>query len=129
MAISEVTQRDTQLEKQRAGFMALTLTNFDNDSEPAIAAGSVVELSGSLYSITSAESIGGSATAGANYIYFDSTGTSFDYSTTAPAWSDAKQGWYNGTDRAVAGFTFSSPDYTDKFLYLHKDSPSLRADN
>ena len=118
MAISAVVQRDTQLEKQRAGFLALTLTNFDNNNEPAITAGSVIEISGSLYEVTVAEVIGGAAVAGANYIYFANDGSAFNYSNVAPTWSDAKQGWYNaGNDRAVAGFTFDSPDYERKYIF------------
>lgn len=44
------------------------------------------------------------------YIYIDDSAAtypslntaSFTHSTTAPTWSDAKQGWYNGDDRNIA---------------------------
>ena len=112
MANTIIVQRDTQLERQRAGFIALSLTNFTNDDEPTIAAGSVVEISGSLYSVTSNQSIAGwgAIANGPVWVKLVPDGTNpftAEYTSTAPTWFDSKQGWYDGTgtDRYVAGLT------------------------
>ena len=112
MANTIIVQRDTQLERQRAGFIALSLTNFTNDDEPTISAGSVVEISGSLYSVTSNQSITGwgAIANGQVWVKLAPDGTNpftAEYTSTAPTWFDSKQGWYDdtGTDRYVAGLT------------------------
>ena len=123
MANAIVTQRDTQLERQRAGYIQLSLTNFTNNNEPTIAAGSVVEISGTLYSVTSNESIAGwgAISNGPVWIKLVPDGVnpfSAEYTATAPTWIDAKQGWYDGTgtDRYVAGLTKTGASgYADKF--------------
>ena len=123
MAITQITQRDTQLEKQRLGFNGVSLTNIDNFNAPSIASGSVVELSGSIYSITSDESITGTASAGINYIYLLSDGSAFEYSSTEPTWSNAKCGWYNVTnDRCVASFALDGSDYREKYIVYGVDA-------
>ena len=38
----------TTIEKQRKGFISLSLTNYDNNSLPEISAGSYVEIAGAL---------------------------------------------------------------------------------
>ena len=124
MANTIIVQRDTQLERQRAGFIALSLTNFTNDDEPTIAAGSVVEISGSLYSVTSNQSITGwgSISNGPVWVKLIPDGTNpftAEYTATAPTWFDSKQGWYDGTgtDRYVAGLTKTGASgYSDKSI-------------
>ena len=123
MANAIVTQRDTQLERQRAGYIQLSLTNFTNNDEPTIAAGSVVEISGTLYSVTTNESITGWAgvSNGPVWIKLAPDGTdpfTAEYTDVAPTWIDSKQAWYDGTgtDRYVAGLTKTGASgYEDKF--------------
>ena len=125
MANAIVTQRDTQLERQRAGYIQLSLTNFTNDDEPTIAAGSVVEISGTLYSVTGNESITGWAgvSNGPVWIKLVPDGTepfTAEYTDVAPTWFDAKQGWYDGTgtDRYVAGLTKTGASgYAQKYVF------------
>lgn len=112
MANVLVTQRDTQLERQRAGFVALSLTNFLNDDAPAIAAGAVVEISGSVYEVTTNEAVTGwaSVSHGVVWIKLIPSGTdpfTAEFTAVAPTWNDAKQGWYDatGAERYVAGLT------------------------
>jgi hypothetical protein len=124
LANTIVTQRDTQLEKQRVGLFALTITNLTNDDEPAIASGSVVEISGTLYSFTSNEAITGwsGMSNGSVWIKLVPDGTNpctAEFTDTAPTWSDGKQGWYDGTgtDRYVAGLQKTGASgYEEKFL-------------
>lgn len=128
MANTIVTQRDTQLEKQRVGLSMLTITNFINDDEPAIASGSVVEISGSLYSFTANEAITGWAgmSDGLVWIKLVPDGTNpctAEFTDTAPTWNDAKQGWYDGTgtDRYVARLEKAGASgYTRKLLMKDK---------
>lgn len=74
----------------------VSLTNYDNTSLPAIAAGSCIEINGAFYEVTVNEAIGGSASDGANYIICTPSTSTFSaaWTTTAPTWSDAKQGFY-----------------------------------
>ncbi len=123
MANSQVTTRDTQLEKQRIGFLQLTLTNFASTSEPAIAAGSVVEVGGSLYVFSGDEAITGWGAIGNDtdcYIRLPYNGAlTAEFTTVAPTWSASKQGWYDGIKRYVAGLHrgAGAGDYEDKWIY------------
>jgi len=108
------------IEKQRKGFIALSLTNYDSDSLPAIAAGSYVEISGALYGFTSEEAIGGTPTSGQiNYIMVDPTPITAAWTTTAPTWSDAKNGWYDAAvaKRYVGGCYYDGTNYKGKGVY------------
>ncbi len=129
MANSQVTTRDTQLEKQRIGLLQLSLTNFANTSEPAIAAGSVVEVGGSLFVFTSNEAItgwGGVSNDTDAYIKLvPGVGlVTAEFVEAAPTWSDAKQGWYDGNDRYVAGLHrgASAAVYDDKVVFSEMQS-------
>lgn len=124
MANSQVTTRDTQLEKQRIKKLDVSLTNFANTSAPQIAAGSVVEVNGSLYSFTSDESISGWTSIANNtdcYIKLTAGASSVtaSYTTTPPTWSHAKQGWYDGNERYIGGVHrgASSAVYDNKWIY------------
>lgn len=114
---------------------SITLTNFDNSTQPAIAAGSIVECNGALYSFSSEESISltdpvTSSTVADGTVYVclvPSTSTiTAAFTATAPTWSDSKQGWY-GTGwqanyRYVGGCYKDSTDYIGKFLYNRKNA-------
>ncbi len=124
MANSQVTIRDTQLEKQRIGFLRLSMTNFDNTSEPAIDGGSVVEIGGSLVVFSSNEAItgwGGVANDTDCYIKLvPGVGlVTAEFVEEPPTWSDGKQGWYDGIHRYVAGLHkgAGAGDYEDKWIY------------
>ena len=99
-------------EKRDRGYESVTLTEYDTITVPQIAAGSVLEVNGTMYYAATAQSISGSASAGLNYIKF--VADTPTWTTTAPTWSDAKQGWYEGSDRYL--FTC----YTDKIFYYDK---------
>ena len=67
---SNWTELLTTIEKQRRGYNGISLTNYDNNSLPAIAAGSYFEISGALYGFESEEAITGTPSSGnTNYIY------------------------------------------------------------
>jgi len=93
----------TQVEYHRRGFIALSLTNYDNDSVPQIAVGSLVGINFSLFVFASAGSIGGTPQTGTNYIRLEVSGegnyqtVDAVWTTTTPTWFDSKQGWYDAT--------------------------------
>ena len=84
------------LDKTFKGLHQVSLTNYDNTSESQIAAGSVVENNGALYTFNSNESITGSPSDGTVYIRLVPAGDTItaEYTNTKPTWSDSKQGWY-----------------------------------
>jgi len=59
MALAQVTVYATQIAKQRLGYQAISLTNYNNDLEPQIAAGSKVEIGSALFEAAANESISG----------------------------------------------------------------------
>jgi len=114
------TELLTTIEKQRKGYLGISLTNYDNNSLPAIAAGSYFEISGALYGFESEEAITGSPSSGnTNYIYINGTTFIPVWTTTAPTWSDAKNGWYDAgeTHRYVGGCYYDGSNYSGKWVY------------
>lgn len=84
------------LDKAYKGLHQVSLTNYNTTAESQIAAGSVVENNGALYTFNSNESITGSPSGGTVYIRLVPSGDTItaEYTNTAPTWSDSKQGWY-----------------------------------
>ncbi len=116
----------TQVEKQRLGFIGLSLTNYDNNSVPQIAAGSCVEISGSIFQFPSNDTITGTPSSGnINYIILtvsgsgDSQTVGASWTTTVPSWNTSKQGWYDATNakRYVAECYYEDLNYTGKLDY------------
>jgi hypothetical protein len=119
------------IDKERLGYQAISLTHAADNVAPAIAAGSKVEIGGALFDITGDEAItdGGIANSSQVYFYLHVSGASFTASgsITTPTWDTAKQGWYNGTDRAIGGCSKDSGgNYTLKWLYEDKQVDSIR---
>jgi hypothetical protein len=87
----------------------LTLTNYNNTTVPAIAAGSAIEVNGTLYKADTEEAISTtdpvtSATVADGTVYVvivpGATTATAAFTATAPTWSDSKQGWYGTGDYA-----------------------------
>jgi len=123
MTLSQVTVYANQIAKQRLGYQAISLTNYDNDNEPQIAAGSKVEIGGALFEAVSNENISGwagisnSSDVYIKLIVSGATATA-EFTDTPPTWSTSKQGWYNGDDRYIGGlYKDGSGNYTDKHLF------------
>lgn len=104
-----------------------TLTEMDTTTVPEIAAGSYIEVNGTLFKFDSDESISTtdpvtSSTVADGTVYImivPSTDTcAAAFTATAPTWSDSKQGWYGTGDyasyRYVGGCTKTSINYTGK---------------
>lgn len=119
-AASDWSNFVTIVERNLRGWMALSLTNIDNTSEPAVAAGSAVEVGGTVYAFDIEEAItgwGGISNSEDVWIKVVPSGSSITaaFTTTPPTWSDAKQGWYDGVDRYVAWLLKDAAgDYTPK---------------
>lgn len=92
----------TTLDDTRRGYHQVSLTEMTTTTVPKIAAGSLIEVAGALYSFASDETLGGSPSDGTVYIYIVPAGATCTavMTNTAPTWSDAKQGWY-GTGGAA----------------------------
>lgn len=131
MSLTQVTTDINQLQKQRFGYMAVSLTNYDNDNEPQIAQGSKLEIGGALYEAEANESITGWGGIGASntvYIKVVAATATVEFTTDAPTWSTSKQGYY-GTggavlDRYIAGlYKDAGGDYTYKKMLTLTPSP------
>ena len=98
---SDWTNFITQVEKQRKGYLAVSLTNYDTIDASNIASGSVMELSGSFYTFSdTAISLAAGTPSAAQAVYFTvipaagGTTCTVVMEGTAPTWVDGKQGWY-----------------------------------
>lgn len=119
MAGAQIEVVANQIEAQRLGYQGISLTHYDDTSEPQIAEGSKVEIGGALFGFSANESItgwGSIANDSDVYIKLTVSGTSVtaSFTTSAPSWDTAKQGWYSGSDRYV--------------FYLRKDASGNYAD-
>jgi hypothetical protein len=108
--VNNYSQVDTNIlelqlttDKTFKGYHQLTLTNYDNTTVPAIAAGSAIECNGALYKFDTEEAISTtdpvtSATVADGTVYVvivpGATTCTAAFTATAPTWSDSKQGWY-----------------------------------
>lgn len=106
------------------GYEAVTIDEKLTDNEPEVQGGSRLEINGDLYLFSSAESITGwSAVSDGTqaYIKFVPAGTSctVEFTTTAPTWSDSKQGWY-GTGGAANDRYLYAVYRIDTSTYAHK---------
>jgi hypothetical protein len=90
----------TLLEEQRLGYFGLSLTNLDSYGLPQILGN--VEVAGALYTFSTLEDITGLSGVSAGVVYvklepqLDDTIDAV-WTSTAPSWSDEKQGWYSPT--------------------------------
>lgn len=128
MALAQITTDIEKLEKTYEGYNGVSLTNFDNTSEPQIAVGSVVEVGGSIFEVQSSDEPitgwSGISNDTAVYIYIDSLGAA-SFSSASPIWNTARQGWYNSNDRAVAGvYKVDASTYQDKYIFYNSTDPS-----
>ena len=89
------------IERNARGYNAISLTNWDaTTTKPQIDAGSVIEINGSTYDITTDTDIDTSgASSGTIYVYFDDGTPEFKFLDTAPTWSATLNGWYTSGDR------------------------------
>jgi hypothetical protein len=110
------------------GYQAISLTHFTDTAEPSIAAGSKVEIGGALYEFLADEAGTGWGGIGAsNFVYIlltpSGASVSWSYTTTAPTWDTAKQGWYTGANRVIGGlYKDSGSLYTAKYLLGNNQS-------
>ena len=101
------------------GYRSITIDEYTTTAAPDLQAG-FVEVGGEIYENTAALTItgwGGIANSTQAYIYIVPSGTTASaiFSSTAPTWSHAKQGYYNGNNRALwAIYKDGSGNYTAK---------------
>jgi hypothetical protein len=115
------------------GHIQITLTHWDDALEPAVAAGSVLEIGGSMFYADAEDDLdvagawGGIANDTQVYVYYGVSGTSTtqELSTTAPGWEDDLQGFYNAARTKRCPITIykdAAGDYTQKTILLNRES-------
>jgi len=115
------------MEGIRKGLIPLSLTNYDATTVPQIASGSWIEAAGAIYKFTSNDTISGTPSSGqVNYVTMVPSGTGASaivtptWSTSAPTWSDAYQGFYSGTTRYAAAMWYDGTNYVSKSVYTNR---------
>jgi hypothetical protein len=127
MAGSVILTSLSQLQEQRKGFEALSITNFDtvDTTAPQIALGSRIEIAGSVVQFTANESLVGFAGLGVGvaYAYIDGVALTANWTATAPTWSTEKQAYYDvtGANRYfLRCLKDAGGNYLQKALYTNK---------
>jgi hypothetical protein len=112
-----------QVEAQRFGYQAISLTHMTDGVAPEVAQGSMIEIGGALFEATGNDAIAGLAgiaNSSAVYLKYAVTGTSAAASATivAPTWDTNRQGWYDGDDRYFGGlYKDGSGNYIAKSVW------------
>ncbi len=100
---TDFTAMMATINKSYKGKSEITLSNYDNDTAPAVKVGSVFDCNGAIYLVETADETPSGYPGITNdtmfYLIFDVSALAFEYTSTAPTWSDSNQGWYNGNDR------------------------------
>ncbi len=135
----DLTALMNTVDMQRVTFQGLSLTNYDNTALPAIAAGSLVEVGGTLFKFSVEEAItgwGAIANDTPAYIKLVPAGATPDtvtaeFTDTAPTWSDTKQGWYgtvaSANHRYIATLTrIDAATYANKHLYAGRRNTGVK---
>ena len=117
------------LQATRQGHFRLSLTEMDTTTEPEIAAGSIIDLNGSLVYFDADESIGGTASDGVVYVklIYSSGAVTAEYTSTAPTFDTSKNGWYgtgaSAGHRYIAKMLKADTAYTGKMYYDSANMP------
>ena len=123
---SEWANHINRTTKQSKGFASVTLSSYnDSATAPDITVGSMFENNGVFYEVTgSDESPTGSVSNNTQYyILYNVSAGEFQFTSTAPTWSDTKQGHYDagGNNRYLFEvFIDSSGNYDDR-RYLERE--------
>lgn len=108
--------------------LTLTHSDVDDTTIPAIAAGSVIEVNGSLISFTTEEAISTTdphtaddVEDGIVYIMIEGTLRLAYFTSAEPVWYNSKQGWYGVSGyenyKYIGQCIKSGSTYIDKFIY------------
>jgi len=114
------------LQSQRIGYIAVSLTEWDTTSIPQMAEGSLIEVLGALAEAQGGDLDVGNLAAladGICYLLVESDGT-LSASVTAPEWVAAKYGWYDvatGSKRCYGQLLKAGASYTQKTIYLSEE--------
>lgn len=104
MAMTQIQSKFEAIGIQRIGYIAMSISNLDNTSEPLIEEGSVIEIGGALHQAASDQDVdvnsdfAGIANSTKFYGYINGSTLIPALTTTAPTWSTDKQGWYDATE-------------------------------
>lgn len=109
------------LNKSYKGKADITLSAYTTTAAPDVKVGSVFDCNGAIFIVDTTDitptGYAGITNSTTFYLYWDEDPGAFIYSNTAPTWSDALQGWYNGNDRAF----FSMYKDSGGTLYQNKN--------
>jgi hypothetical protein len=105
------------LEVFSLGLLSVEVENMNTDGVPRILG--VIEVNGRKFRRDSFDGVSGSPAAGAyNFIYAvpSEDEMTLAYSSSVPAWSAGKGGWYSGNNRAIARLFYAGGNYYEKVI-------------
>lgn len=115
----------------RNGHFALSLTEMDSTTIPQIAAGSIIDLNGTLIYFDADETIGGTPVDGVTYIklIYSSGTVTAEWTATAPVFNTSLNGWYgtagSSGHRYVAKTIKATANYSGKLLLDNSNIPYI----
>lgn len=116
---NDIAKLITNVNKTYIGQNKITITNYDADTAPQVTAGSTFDNNGTQWvndALATPTGYAGMNNSATFYLTYDESAGIFVYLQAAPAWSDAKQGWYTGNDR----YLFSMYKDSGGTLYQRK---------
>ena len=135
MAMAQIATSVSVISSGLKGYQAVSLTNFATSAQSVIASGSALEIANAFFLASSdttpqASTWTAISTAATAYIKCLPSGTAgsqvitAQYSSTAPTWSDSKQGWYASAasvTRYIGGVTKTSATQYNAAFILESD--------
>ena len=117
------------INKSYKGKADITISEYDTTAAPSVQIGSVWEDNGAIFILETDDmtptGYAGISSSTTFYLYYDESAEVFIYSETAPTWSDALQGWYNGNGNDRAFFSM----YKDSGDMLYEGKSKLEQEN
>lgn len=126
-----LTEIMTTLQALRQGHFKLSLTEMDTTVIPKIAAGSIIDINGSLVYFDADESISGTASDGVSYIklIYSSGVITAEWTNISPVFDTSQNGWYgtggSSGHRYICKMMKAATSYSGKFLLDTSNLPYI----
>jgi hypothetical protein len=99
----------------KVGWYAITFTNIDAATAETVAAGSSIDVAGTIYQFDNIETPTGTSVTGTNYLKIGEDGVT-SIVQTVPTFDFTRKGHYNGAYRYILQYEYNAGVYSDKML-------------
>jgi hypothetical protein len=131
---TDFTDLKEEVTRNARGLNTISISNYSGTGAPVVKVGSVFENNNATFLVETGDETptgyAGISVSTTFYLYFDESATAFVFASTAPTWSDALQGYYNGNDRAFFSMYKDSGGtlYENKRLLMQQNNYEFSGD-